>query len=190
MDDAAFRMIGFDLSATAMLRLDAELRVLAANGAATDLLQRQAAIAVTAGVLRPRRVAERAALQLASQRLCEGMTEGKKAVLLRSRQGMPLIMIVLRASPGGMVLASLTELEGAAPPEPAALSELFGLTGSEARVLALVAVGVAPTEVAKRLSLQPETVRGHLKAGMRKLGLSSQAQVAACVLRAVEAWRS
>jgi DNA-binding CsgD family transcriptional regulator len=170
------------------LRLDRELRVLEMNGAAEALLGRHGALAVVNGVLRPRRAPERAALHALAERLVDA--EGQRPLMLRSRQGTPVLLIVLRASADGLLLARLTELEGVEPPRAEELMLLFGLTGSEARVLALVAVGAAPSDMALQLRLKPETVRSHLKAGMRKLGVRSQAQVAGRVLRALHAWRS
>lgn len=170
------------------LWLDRGLRVVAANPAAAVLLARQEAVAVADGVLRPRRGPERAALQALAARL--EPAEGQQPLMLRSRQGAPVLLIILRAQPDGSLLARLTELEGAEPPRPEELVLLFGLTGGEARVLALITMGAAPVEVAAQLGLRPETVRGHLKAGMRKLGVRSQAQMTGRVLRALHAWRA
>jgi DNA-binding CsgD family transcriptional regulator len=170
------------------LRLDRGLRVIGSNPAAEAMLARQEAVALTEGVLRPRRAPERSALQALALRLTE--EDGRQPLMLRSRQGAPVLLIILRAEPNGTLLARLAELEGTEPPRPEELVLLFGLTGSEARVLALVAVGVAPAEVAAQFGLKPETVRGHLKAGMRKLGVRSQAQLAGLVLRALHAWRA
>lgn len=170
-----------------LLRLDRDLRVMEANPAAEALLARQEAVALQDGTLRPRRAPERAALQ--SIALGLSAAEGKRAVILRSRQGAPVLLIVLRFLGEGTLLASLADLEAAVPPAPEELTMLFGLTGGEARVLSLIAVGAAPAEVARRMSLKPETVRGHLKAGMRKMGVRSQVQLVGRMLRALEIWR-
>jgi len=113
---------------------------------------------------------------------------GKALVLLRSREGAPVLMLVLNVTAEGDVLAVLAELEGAPPPEPATLARLFGLTAAEARIVSLVTAGSNPTEAAETLSVSPETVRGHLKSAMRKLGVRSQAQMATRILRAMAAW--
>lgn len=175
----------FDLTAMPMLYLDAELRVTAANAAAEALLGRNPALRLVAGALRPRRDEEGQALRQALQQL---QPPGKATVLLRSREGAPVMMIVLRKLAGG-ILATLAELDGVPAPDPGMLSDIFGLTGSEARVLVQIAVGEAPGDIAERLMLRPETVRGHLKAGMRKLGARTQAQAAGKVLRAAQAWQ-
>ena len=170
------------------LRLDRGLRVIESNPDAQAVLARQEAVALIEGVLRPRRAPERAALQALALRLTE--EDGRQPLMLRSRQGAPVLLIILRAEPNGTLLARLAELEGMEPPRPEELVLLFGLAAGEARVVAQVAEGAAPAEVAAQLGLKPETVRGHLKAGMRKLGVRSQAQLAGRVLRALHAWRA
>ncbi|MGB2710712.1 MAG: helix-turn-helix transcriptional regulator, partial [Conexibacter sp.] len=58
-----------------------------------------------------------------------------------------------------------------------------GLSGSELRVLALVADGRSTEEAADALSLSPHTVRTHLRNVMRKLEASSRAHAVAIAIR-------
>lgn len=78
----------------------------------------------------------------------------------------------------------------AAPPEPqptvaSPLRErrTSTLSGSELRVLALVAEGRSTEEAAEVLSLSPHTVRTHLRNVMRKLEASSRAHAVAIAIR-------
>lgn len=57
------------------------------------------------------------------------------------------------------------------------------LSGSELRVLALVAEGASTEEMAEQLSLSPHTVRTHLRNVMRKLEASSRAHAVAIAIR-------
>ena len=58
---------------------------------------------------------------------------------------------------------------------------LLGLTGSEARIAALVGLGMSPREVAAQLGLTEGTVRTRLKGTFAKLGLSRQSEIARLV---------
>lgn len=71
------------------------------------------------------------------------------------------------------------------PPEPVPGQErrTAALSGSELRVLALVADGRSTEEAADALSLSPHTVRTHLRNVMRKLHASSRAHAVAIAMR-------
>lgn len=62
-------------------------------------------------------------------------------------------------------------------------SRTAALSGSELRVLALVADGQSTEEAADALSLSPHTVRTHLRNVMRKLEASSRAHAVAIAIR-------
>jgi len=57
------------------------------------------------------------------------------------------------------------------------LGEMFHLTAAEARVALLLATGLSVTEIAERLTLQPGSVRQHLKSIFGKTGTHGQAQL-------------
>jgi DNA-binding CsgD family transcriptional regulator len=61
------------------------------------------------------------------------------------------------------------------------LRSLYGLTKAEAEVVLRVANGLSPSEIAVALKVSKVTVRNQLAAAMGKLGVRSQAQVAALV---------
>jgi len=67
----------------------------------------------------------------------------------------------------------------APPPLPSAdlLSELFGLTPSEAAITLALATDMSLGEIAEERGSSQETVRGHVKVVLRKTGASSQKQL-------------
>ena len=69
----------------------------------------------------------------------------------------------------------------AAPPPIAALTALFDLTPSEARVLDLIAAGQSNAEVAATLGVAVSTVRTHLLRLFDKTGTHRQADLVALV---------
>jgi DNA-binding CsgD family transcriptional regulator len=65
---------------------------------------------------------------------------------------------------------------------PGALEEVllvYGLTGREAQVLRLVAVGGSNRDVGARLGLSDRTVQKHLERAFRKLGVATRSEAAA-----------
>ncbi len=58
------------------------------------------------------------------------------------------------------------------------------LTPTERRVVALVCEGLTNPEIARRLSVSPRTIQGHLLKVFRKLKVSSRTQLVARVVRA------
>lgn len=67
------------------------------------------------------------------------------------------------------------------PSSIAPLRDIFGLTPAEAKIAAYVGSGMRICEVASHLSLSKETVRTELAHSFGKMGISSQAQLAAVV---------
>jgi DNA-binding CsgD family transcriptional regulator len=63
----------------------------------------------------------------------------------------------------------------------AQLRDVFGLTAAEARVAALVGLGVAPRPAARMLGIGGGTVRNHLKAVMAKTGVNRQPELVALI---------
>jgi DNA-binding CsgD family transcriptional regulator len=63
----------------------------------------------------------------------------------------------------------------------ASLREAFDLTTAEARVAALIGLGVTLADAARILTITVGTARNYLKAAQQKTGLSRQAELAAIV---------
>lgn len=65
---------------------------------------------------------------------------------------------------------------------PAAPSRLDALTSREREVLALLADGIAPDDIADRLVISPKTVATHIQHVLAKLGVGSRVQAVALAL--------
>ncbi len=81
------------------------------------------------------------------------------------------------------VLACIDMVGAPGPATTKALSDLFALSGAEARIAVWIAQGLSIDEVAAQLLIRPGTVRNHLKSVFRKLGVSRQAELSALLLR-------
>jgi DNA-binding NarL/FixJ family response regulator len=66
----------------------------------------------------------------------------------------------------------------ASPPEPAASVEALGLTGRQAEVLRLIARGASNKVICSELGLAERTIKAHVTAIFRALGVSSRTQAA------------
>ncbi len=69
--------------------------------------------------------------------------------------------------------------------DPALVRDVLGLTLGEARVAALVGVGVAPKEAAQRLGIAEDTARNVLKRVFHKVGVSRQGELAALLAKLI-----
>jgi len=72
-------------------------------------------------------------------------------------------------------------------PQEAVLRDLFGLTRTEARVVALLAMDRTVAEIADELELHQSTIRSHLKRALSKTGARRQAELVHLVLRSIAA---
>jgi two-component system invasion response regulator UvrY len=115
------------------------------------------------------------------------MHAGAAGVIAKRRTIAELAEALRVVAGGGLWFNEISELppEPAAPPEPIPGQErrTAALSGSELRVLALVADGRSTEEAADALSLSPHTVRTHLRNVMRKLHASSRAHAVAIAMR-------
>ena len=74
--------------------------------------------------------------------------------------------------------------DGSAPaPEQPASVERYGLTRREREIIALVALGLRNYEVADQLGISVKTAEGHMTQIMKKLGMTSRAQLASWAVR-------
>ena len=181
----ALLTLGVDQSATAIVLLAADGVIRHANPAAIAALTRSNMLHVRNGRLHLNRQEERLALRLAIEfaaRATDG-TGGRptEMVVLRDRQGCPVMALHLRQLLGPglpmMISARIADMLTPAAIDPAWITRVFRLTQAEARVAAGLFDGMDLREIAGRQAVALETVRGHLKRAMVKVGARSQAQI-------------
>lgn len=83
------------------------------------------------------------------------------------------------------VIVLVMDPEPGAPPDPAVVRDVLGLTLGEAKVAALIGSGLPPREAAAKLGLTEETVRTALKRVFSKVGVSRQSELTALLTRLV-----
>jgi DNA-binding CsgD family transcriptional regulator/PAS domain-containing protein len=83
------------------------------------------------------------------------------------------------------IIVLVIDPQAGAPPDPAVVRDLLGLTLSEARVAALVGSGLGPREAAEKLGIAEETARTALKHVFSKVGVSRQSELTALLTRLV-----
>jgi DNA-binding CsgD family transcriptional regulator len=96
--------------------------------------------------------------------------------------GGPLIVRTVCTSPKLTLVSLRDPLRGTLPSE-ALLSDLFGLTASEARISRLLATGKSPKEISVINRISEATVRVHIRAIYAKLGTTSISQAVALIGR-------
>lgn len=172
---------------TAVFLVDAGLRLLHANAAASVLLGRDTALRLQAGVLLQqdcggalslarvvRAALDPAHLAAAPQSLC---------VARRGRQ--PLLLTVAPfLPPAGLPWLQPCAIVMARDPEAhrlsrSSLAQLFGLTPAEAGVAQALAHGDAPEDIAAALDVSVHTVKTHLQRLFRKTGTRRQGELVA-----------
>jgi DNA-binding CsgD family transcriptional regulator len=129
--------------------------------------------------------------------LAEQRAEDLRPILLRRRgSDRPVTVYVLpvRAPLGPAIDQMLNRARAVvlvvdsaadAPPDPALVRDVLGLTLGEARVASLVGSGITPQEAADKLGISKETVRSALKRVFAKVGVSRQSELAALLTRLV-----
>lgn len=111
--------------------------------------------------------------------------ETQATVLLQqqSKPGKSLIAITLRNSSGHrLVVLAWLDLIDHERLSAGHFRQLYGLTETESRVLRFMLRGAETVEIAKQLSIQPETVRAHSKNMYRKTGTNRKAELVQSVM--------
>lgn len=177
-----------DLS-TGVIFLDANRRILHANGAAKEIFVRTGQLLTMPAMLWGGGGIE-------SRRIARIIDESSGAItLVRRETAWPLAVRALRVPTLGAVVnpaqrATATILfvndpNRSAPASVSGLCHAFGLTLRETDIVALLAEGKGPTEIANTLGISLGNVRGHLNRIFGKTGTGSQAQLVALCLSAV-----
>ena len=115
--------------------------------------------------------------------LVEALRNGAKGYLLKDMEPDDLV-VALREIVGGktVVAPNLTQIlarvvQGDAPPEPEP-SPIDDLTPRESEILGLLAEGQSNKVIARNLGISDGTVKLHVKAILRKLGIHSRVEAA------------
>jgi DNA-binding NarL/FixJ family response regulator len=105
---------------------------------------------------------------------------GARGFLLKDASPETLVAAILAAAKGGTVIDSqvvgrvVAKLDGA----PGGNQAATGLSAREDEVAKLVATGISNAEIARTLFLTEGTVKNHVSAALRKLGLRDRTQLA------------
>ena len=94
-----------------------------------------------------------------------------------------MMMRLRLAEPAGPALSSPPRIARAAPTPPEPLPNLSQLSPQERRIVALFAQDYTNKEVARELSIHPETVKTHCRRIYAKLGVRSKAGCVAMAYR-------
>jgi len=105
---------------------------------------------------------------------------GKASLLIRV---LPVDAAARNPFLGARALLTLTELRAKPSPDPAIISQVFGLSYAEGKVASLIMVGIAPDEVARRFAVSRETVRNQLKSIFAKTDTHRQSELVALLSR-------
>jgi len=110
-----------------------------------------------------------------------GTTDPGRRLVLRT---MPVVGIAHDIFGAAAALAVVSVWERPSRPPPKLLTtlcEAFDLTAAEARVAALIGLGISPADAAGMLTISTGTARNYFKAAQSKIGVSRQAELASLV---------
>lgn len=179
-----------DAVSLAIVAVDQKGALLFANRAAEALLQQGGALEVKQGQLRARAAQDDAQLQHLIQATSLGTQGLAPAAMKLGRNGpgaltLNFVPLVARAhelnASGPATLVMIRGIETPTGKGARTLTQLHGLTPTEARVAIALAQGHAPEEIATLFGIGLGTVRTHLKSTMAKTGTNRQSQLVALV---------
>ena len=103
----------------------------------------------------------------------------------RKYVGLAIPLANWRRPPAAAAVAVVLERSGAASRGAAELSESFHLTEREREVVELLIQGLTNKEIARRMSISPNTVRAFIRMVMGKLGVSTRSGIVGIVFRGI-----
>jgi DNA-binding CsgD family transcriptional regulator len=168
--------------------LDDGLRVIFANPAARKNF---AALAAADGASEPAlTVPARRKIERALARAEPGQPREPANILIERGESRPALTLYVLPVTGhsaashdmltrARAIVLMIDSNGDAPPDPALVRDILGLTLGEARVAALVGSGIAPKAAAERLGIAESTARTVLKRVFAKAGVSRQSELVA-----------
>ncbi|WP_328471101.1 response regulator transcription factor [Actinoplanes sp. NBC_00393] len=110
------------------------------------------------------------------------LSAGASGFLLKRTRPEQLIEAIHTIAAGESLLSPsvtrtvIDQMSAAAPPDPAMVRRLQGLTARERDVLALVARGLSNVEIATKLYVEESTIKTHMKRILAKLDLRDRVQ--------------
>lgn len=185
-----------DRMPAAVAIVGADGRVRATNAAATKILSREDGLCTRRGVLSTTRSREGAKLSAAlAQALRDAKPSARQndsvpgaAVRIDREHGSPLEVLFLpfggdsMCGPSEQVMAVIYDPDDAITIDEQHLTDLYGLTATEAEIAASLANGMTIETIADSRRCTSETVRTHLKRVLSKTGQSRQAHLVRLVL--------
>lgn len=172
-----------DMIALPCFLLAPDTRILASNEAGRLLLQRSPAFLETHGKLAIRRTHDEAALAEAVHR--SSTTQAPVLLRFLTRQEEASALMRIAPLPGApCVTVCITELRAPLLLAPGWSRTAFGFSSQNAALAESLAIGRSLAEFAESEALPIGTVRTRLKKLLLQTGTSSQAQLAAMLLRA------
>jgi DNA-binding CsgD family transcriptional regulator/PAS domain-containing protein len=171
-----------------ILLLDADAHVVHANLAAEALFKSNDGLSLVNGRLALRDAVANKALTAAVSRSASEVDLGQQGIGVpaRGQSGAGAVLHVLPLRHGALrnhvslrAVAALfiTSAQPSSRLPAEALSLLYDLTPAEARVCELIAEGLAPSDIARRIGVAPSTARSHLMRVFEKTGTNRQSNL-------------
>ncbi|MGA0599181.1 helix-turn-helix transcriptional regulator [Caulobacter sp. KR2-114] len=116
-----------------------------------------------------------------SRAIQRAIDENTRSVIMVGEEFEPRRMVTVRgAREDGRAVVTCVELDaGVSQLQVGDVVELFSLSPAEAEIAILLTRGSSLADVAQHRGVQQETVRGQVKALLRKVGVANQKQLAA-----------
>lgn len=175
---------------TAVLLIDAELCLLYANMAATELLERDTGLRLHGQkLMQDAGCGDKSLARVVATALDGRHNRSPQQALSLPRHGrQPLLLTVAPFVPEGLPLLPACAIVMATDPDVyqlsgAVLMQLFDLTPAEAGVAQALAHGDALEDIATALDISPHTVKTHLQKLFRKTGTCRQGELVAMLHR-------
>ena len=172
---------------TAVLALDPDLCIIAANRAAEELVETGNCLRIVRGKLELRDPMARDALREAAGGLAaaaqgRGTAAGDSFPISRPSLACPYVATAIPIRPlvpvdtcnGACCLLLVEDPDRRDVPPKRRLEQLWGLTPAEARAAALLASGLSQREISVQLAISINTVRTHIRHIYRKLGVTKR----------------
>lgn len=173
------------------LVITASARILYANALARGVLRSADGIESHNGMLRFRREQDQTRLDKCLSRH-HTAPEPDEATVLRiehpsEKRSLALTLLRVQESDPRlpMWLVFVSDTNERISLRPQWIEAMFGVTRSEARVLALVSAGMSAEDIGAALDIATATVRVHLRNVYRKLKINRQSDLVATILRAI-----